>query len=170
MIPGFESWQKLQTACRLQWSILKDSVRHQVHDKNANILIEENAIENVVCKMRMTAILSRPHVSEYILHFQWIRLNVTIKVSLMITRVVCKSAQTARCPVALRQQAIMWTKFCHIQQVILLWPKWDLCPSSKRTGDTAVLHQANFEMQEIWHDFCFRSFYGSFDTRDLTRL
>ena len=37
-------------------------------DKNANILIEENAFENVVYKM--TAILSRTHFNDYILHFQ----------------------------------------------------------------------------------------------------
>ena len=31
-------------------------------------------------------------------------------------------------------------------------------PSSKRTGYTILLRWANFQMQEIWHDFCFRSF------------
>ena len=52
-------------------------------DKNANILIEENAFENVVCQMK--AILSWPHFSDYILHFQWNEVKCH-KVSLMITQ------------------------------------------------------------------------------------
>ena len=52
-------------------------------DKNANILIKGNAFENVVCKM--TAILSRPHFSDYIWHFQWNQVKCH-KASLMITQ------------------------------------------------------------------------------------
>ena len=57
------------------------------------------------------------------------------------SRVVYKGAQTARCPFALRQQTITWTKFCKIQQVtyIDLWPNWDMYPSSKRTEDAVIL-------------------------------
>ena len=52
-------------------------------DKNANILIDENAFQNVVCKMM--AILFRSHFSDYILHFQWNQVKCH-KVSLMITQ------------------------------------------------------------------------------------
>ena len=43
----------------------------------------------------------------------------------------------------------------------------DLYPSSKRTGDTEILREANFQKQEIWHDFCYRSFIWPLD---LTRV
>ena len=39
-----------------------------------------------------------------------------------------------------------------------LWSNWDLYSSRKRTGDTVIMRQPNFQMQEIWHDLCFRSF------------
>ena len=54
------------------------------------------------------------------------------------SRAVCKGAHTARCPVALRQQAITRTRFCQIQQVLYCMAQ-DLYPSSKRTGATVIL-------------------------------
>ena len=58
-------------------------------DKNASILIEENALK----------MSSRPNFSDHILHFQWNQVNDN-------PRVVCKGVQTARRPVALTSKPL----------------------------------------------------------------
>ena len=77
----------------------------------------------------------------------------------------CTDGSVYSCP---RQQAITWIKFCQIHQVIYryLWSNWDLLPNSKRIGDTVIFRLAIFQIQKIWHDFCFRLFIRQpgFDT------
>ena len=71
----------------------------EIFDTNANILIQENASENVVFKM--TAILSRPNFKDYNLHFQWNQVKWH-KVSLMITQ-MCTVGSVSSCPQAANQ-------------------------------------------------------------------
>ena len=54
-----------------------------------------------------------------------------------------------RCPVALRQQAITWTKFCQIQQLIYRFMAQLRSLSQLQTGNTVILCYANFPMQDI---------------------
>ena len=132
-------------------------------DKNANILIEENSFENVVCKM--TAILSWPHFSDYILHFQWNQVKCH-KVSLMIIKSSLQSCTDGSLSSS-GSKPLHEPSFAKFNRSFIdLWPSWNLYPSNKSTGDTVISRLANFQMQEIWHDFCLRSFiwHPGFDT------
>ena len=86
------------------------------------------------------------------------------------SRLGCKGAQTVRCPVGLGHQAITWTKFCQIQQIIhITWPnicisvanaseipKFSAKPVSKcRYMLTSFLFPLIHLTPGIWQDFHF---------------
>ena len=130
--------------------------------------LKKNAFEYVVCKM--TAILSLPHFSDYILHFRWKQVKCH-KVSLMINKNSlqrCTDCFVSSCPQAASHYVdqFLWNSKAHIYiygptEICIQVANWRyrnlaLSQFSYAGNLTLFLHPFVYWTPWIWHDcdFC----------------